>query len=175
MKKFLIFAGLTLGLAASLPLVSAQQQQQQQTPPSGAQEQERTGPSGHRGRGRKHRGMGGKHAAGMKALRRLNLSETQQGQVRAIREATRQRTETQRRELHQLFQTRRSGGQLTAEQQARAEQLIAELRSTEKSAHQDILNVLTPEQRAQLEQFKQERKARRRGMPGGASENHEQP
>ncbi len=176
MKKFLILAGLTLGLLASASVVSAQQQQ---PAPQGGQQGAEQQPFGRR-EGRQHRqmdGRGRKHERGMKALSRLDLTEAQQGQIRSIREATRQRTEASRTELGQLLQSRRSGGQLTEEQQARARQLATELRSNDQSVHQEILGVLTPEQRAQLEQWQQERKSRRHEMRErrGPMENKEQP
>lgn len=159
MKKFLTFAGLALSLAASVSTASARQQEQQPAPQDG----QRQGAEGHGRRGgRKHGRRGGGHA--MKGLSRLNLTDAQQAQVRSIHEATRQRTEAQRAELRQLFEARRGGGQLTPEQQARAEQLQNELRASRESATQQVMNLLTAEQRAQLEQWKQERQSRGPGM-----------
>lgn len=159
MKKFLTFAGLALALTATVPAVSAQQEQQ----PAPRQENERQHKEGHGRRGFGRRG-GRDGGGGMRALERLNLTDAQRTQLRSIHEATRQRTEAQRTELRQLFETRRDGGQLTAEQQARAEQLRNELEAARASAHQQTLALLTAEQRAQLEQWQQERKERRRGM-----------
>ena len=157
MKKFLTFAGLALVLAASASSAPAQEQQRQDAPRPGAERHERK-PFGRRGHGR----MGGGH--GLKALERLNLTDAQRTQIRSIQEATRQRTESQRAELRQLFETRRGGGQLTPEQQARAVALRDELEAARESAHQQALALLTAEQRAQLEQWQQERRSRRRGM-----------
>ena len=158
MKKFLTLAGLALALAASVPVASAQEQQPQQQPaPQDGQQHER------RRGGRRHERMGGGHGLGRKALSRLNLTDAQQTQIRSIHEAARQRTEAQSDELRRLFETRRGGGQLTAEQQARAEQLRTELRATRESVNQQVLAVLTAEQRTQLEQWKQERQSRGHG------------
>src|SRR5215207_7203376 len=170
MKKFLTFAGLTLALAASLPAVSAQEQQQQPSPRDGqgAGQQEHR-PFGRRG-GRRHGPEGGRRGFGMRALSRLNLTDAQQTQIRSIHEAARQRTGAQRDELRQLFETRRGGGQLTSEQQARAEQLQTELRAAHEGVNQQVLAVLTAEQRTQLEQWKQERQSR-----GPGRRKHRQP
>ena len=159
MKKFLTLAGLALALAASAPAASAQQQQP--SPQDGQRQGERK-PFGRHGRRGDGPDGGGRRM--MRALSRLNLTEAQQTQIRSINEATRLRTEAQRTELRQLFETLRGGGQLTAQQQARAEQLRQELHAARESANQQIMNVLTAEQRAQLEQWKQERRSRRDGM-----------
>ena len=163
MKKFSTLAGLALALAASVSVAAAQGQQQQPVPQDGQRQgagQEERKPFGRRG-GRMHGRMGG--GFGMKALSRLNLTDAQQTQIRSIHEAARQRTEAQSDELRRLFETRRGGGQLTAEQQARAEQLRTELRATRESVNQQVLAVLTAEQRTQLEQWKQERQSRGHG------------
>ena len=158
MKKFLTLAGLALALAASVPVASAQEQPPppQPAPQEGQQHERRRG-------GRRHERMGGGHGLGRKALSRLNLTDAQQTQIRSIHEAARQRTQAQSDELSRLFETRRGGGQLTAEQQARAEQLRNELRATHESVNQQVLAVLTAEQRTQLEQWKQERQSRGHG------------
>ena len=166
MKKFSTLAGLALALAASVSVAAAQEQPQRQPAPQDGQRQgagqEERRPFGRRG-GRRHERMGGGHGLRRKALSRLDLTDSQQTQIRSIHEAARQRTQGQRDELRQLFETRRGGGQLTAEQQARAEQLQTELRATQESFNQQVLAVLTAEQRAQLEQWKQERQSRGHG------------
>ncbi len=68
------------------------------------------------------------------------------------------------------METRRNGGTLTPEQEARARELHAQLRANAEKLHGEMFNVLTPEQRAQLkqerEQFKQRREERRPSQPG---------
>ena len=166
MRKFVIFAGLSLGLATFVSVASAQQTTTP-TPQGGAQGAEQQRPFERRGGHRRHMGgMGREHGLGLRGLRRLNLSEAQQGQIRSIHDAARQRTQAQREELRQLFESRRGGGQLTAEQQARAQQLMSELRAAHEGVNTEVLGVLTTEQRAQLEQWKQERESRRQQMRG---------
>ena len=161
MKRFLTGIGLTLGLVASLA-AGVFAQEQPPAPQGGQGQVERRGPWGPKG----HRGPGaGRHGHGMRAFGQLNLTDAQREQIRALRESHRQSTQAQRDELRQIFETRRQGGQLTTEQQARVQQLHAELREAGKRMHDEIVNnVLTAEQRARLEQLKQEREARREQM-----------
>jgi Spy/CpxP family protein refolding chaperone len=153
MKKVLTAAILTF--AASFAAIA------QQTPAQGAARGAAEQPA----EARRMRGMRMlmrmRRHQGMQAMRRLNLSEQQIEKVRSIRQSAFQSTQTQRDELRQLFMTRKSGGQLTPEQEARAKQLREGLRDAHKRTRDEMLGVLTTEQRAQLEQLKQERKARR--------------
>ncbi|MDT7806214.1 MAG: motif family protein [Acidobacteriota bacterium] len=155
MKKVLTAAILTL--AASFAAVAQQQQQSpaMQGPaqsPGARPEARRMGPMRMRMRMRRQ---------GAQALGRLNLSEQQSEKLRSMRQDAFKATQSQRDELRRLFQTRRDGGELTPEQQARAKQLREELRAARQHTRDNALAVLTPEQRTQLEQLKQERKARR--------------
>lgn len=161
MKKFITGAVLALGLTASTAVLA---RQTQQTPtPQGEQgqadEHSRRGRMRHRMKGMRHRMRAGRE--GFEGLRRLSLTDAQREQFRALREATRQRTQAQREELRQIFRSRREGGNLTAEQEARARQLHQELRETHQRLRTEMLNALTTEQRTQLEQLKQEREQRR--------------
>jgi Spy/CpxP family protein refolding chaperone len=160
MKRFLGGVALTLSLSASA--FAQQPTQPQDTPQEGVQ-----------GRAARHRRMGRAHGPraarrphALRGLRRLELTDAQRQQFRSIRESQRQRTHAQREELRQLLQTRRRGGTLNAEQEARASQLRQELRQTGESAHGEMLGVLTPEQRTRLEQQREERKARREERRG---------
>jgi Spy/CpxP family protein refolding chaperone len=94
-----------------------------------------------------------------RTLRELNLTEAQRQQTRAIMERFVETTKPQREALMQLREQREQGatdGQLAE----RAKQLRGEIRAAMKSAHAEVVGILTPEQRAQLEQIQQERKAR---------------
>ena len=97
----------------------------------------------------------------MPILRQLNLSDQQRQQIRTIMQNYHASTKAQRDELRQLKEQRLASGTLTAEQQARVEQLRAALDASAQQARAEILNVLTPEQRAQYEQLQQQAKARR--------------
>ncbi len=157
MKNLFTKVGLALALATTT-MAAASFAQQQQTPAQrGTDDAGQHERMGHHGEGA--RKMGRTHGA-FRFLRRLNLSDAQRQQIRTIHETYAQKTQAQRDELRQLHQTKRQGGQLTPEQQARAQQLRTELDATFDSIHGEILNVLTPEQRAQAEQMLRERKER---------------
>jgi Spy/CpxP family protein refolding chaperone len=154
MKKFLQGTAAALGLLAALA-VGASAQETQPAP-----QDEAGRPGRHKGLkrdGMRRRGPG----HGLRALGRLNLSDAQREQLRVLSEGLHQRTEAQRNELRQLGRARREGGQLTDEQRQRARQLHEELRQSHETHRQQVLGVLTPEQRAQLEQLQQERQQRR--------------
>jgi len=173
MKKFLIGKGLMLGLVASLSVAAfAQQPQVGGSMPSPEQRHERMGRMG------KHQGeMGREHGGHMKMFRELNLTDAQKQQFRTIHERAQQGTQAQREELRRLFQSRQQGGQLTPEQETRARQLRTELRDAGKRTEGEMMAVLTPEQRTQLEQkreeFKQNRRERREQRRG--DQNDEKP
>lgn len=140
--------GITLGLLVFFASVAMAQQT---TPPSGTQ------PSW--GKMGPHRMGGG--VIDMRLLRQLNLTEQQHQQIRTIMQNYAASTKPQRDELRQLFEQRRTNGSLTADQQARVEQLRAALDASAQQMRADILNVLTPEQRTQFEQLEQQAKAKR--------------
>ncbi|MER3428977.1 MAG: hypothetical protein C4334_12980 [Pyrinomonas sp.] len=137
-----IILGLTLGFAT---LSNAQQP----APPTGA------APAW--GKMKPHH----KGLVEMRVLRQLNLSDQQRQQIRNIMQNYHTATKAQRDELRQLQEQRRTSGTLSAEQQARVEQLRAALDASAQQMRAEILNVLTPEQRAQYEQLQQQAKAKR--------------
>jgi Spy/CpxP family protein refolding chaperone len=94
-------------------------------------------------------------------LRQLNLTDAQQQQLRAIQEEHAQATKPQRDELRQIFQLRRQGGELTTEQQARADELRQRLGESTKALRGRVSGILTPEQRTEVEQMMKERQSRR--------------
>ncbi len=155
--------GLTLGLFVALAATGLAWQQ---TPATVGQDGADVAPH-QRGEGKRrgHR-RGGHDARGIgRALSRLNLSDAQQQQVRAIMTRNFQNTQAQRDELRQLAQQRRQGAPLSPDAEARIEALHKSLEESTQRASDEALATLTPEQRAQLEQFKQERRAR--GHRGG--------
>ncbi len=114
--------------------------------------------------------MGGLHAEGRgrrgiapgRALRRLNLSDAQRGQMREIEARYGQSLKAERQEMRQLIELRLQGTTLTPEQRQRAEQLCGELRANAERMHSEILALLTPEQRDQLKRMREEMEARRK-------------
>jgi Spy/CpxP family protein refolding chaperone len=99
----------------------------------------------------------------MHMLRELNLTDAQQQQARAIIDRYEASTKPQRDEMRQLFQQKRAQGNAEpdAQTQARIEALRAQFKESARLMHDELLTILTPEQRTRLEQMKQERKARR--------------
>lgn len=144
----------------------AQQPGQGQQQDSAPNRMQREGRRGARGERREH--MMGL----MRALRELELTEAQRQQARTIIERAVENTRPQREALQQLREQYKQGA--TAEETGeRAMKLRAEIRESMKSAHDEIVTLLTPEQRAKLEQMEKERKARheeKRGLRRGERE-----
>lgn len=153
----LIRAGLLLGLVLAFSgLAFAQQPQALQ---DNGQPQE--GPR-QRGRhdGMRKRGMGGI----LRLASRLNLTDAQQQQVRAIAERLEASTKAQRDEIRRLYSG--TDGEPSADVVSRKRSLRAEIGETMRAGHQEMLNVLTEEQRTQLQQLVRERKDRHRERRG---------
>lgn len=147
------------GMTALLSLGAAVFAQQPQGPPM--DRGNRPDRIGRRGgpdkmRGRERHGMRG-------ALRELNLTDAQKEQVRAAVQRNMEGTKAQREELRQLAEKRRQGT-LTPEEQARARSLHEEISKSMRNSHADLFAILTPEQKARLEEIKKERKARHKEM-----------
>ncbi len=161
-------AGLALGLLVTFSL-PALAQQSATTQDEGSQQQERGGKRWHRG----GHGMRG----GMRLFRELNLSDAQKQQANAIIERYKESTKAQREEMRQLHQQKQTAtGAVDTQAQARAETLRNELRETHKRMQDELLTILTPDQRAKLEQLKADRKARReewRNKRGQAQPNND--
>jgi Spy/CpxP family protein refolding chaperone len=97
----------------------------------------------------------------MRALKQLNLSETQKAQLKTLHENFFNSTKTQREELRQIFETKRNGGTLTTEQETRAREIRAQMKQAQQQLHSEMMNILTPEQKTQLEQMREQMKQRR--------------
>ncbi len=138
-------------LFATVAVAQQPQQSQSPTPNAGHVTLERR-----HGRGEGHGGVGYmRHALGQ-----LNLTEQQHQQVRSIIERFRTSTEAQRKELRQLHQQREQGT-LTAEQIERARALRQQIQEASRSMDNEIMGLLTAEQRAQLDQIRENFRARR--------------
>jgi Spy/CpxP family protein refolding chaperone len=162
MKSIFTRVSLCLGLAAILTASALAQTPQSGTEGEGRRGREgRMGKMGRMGKGGE-RGGGRGHGMARRALRRLNLTETQRVQLREIEARYGQSFKAQHQELRQLMEVRRSGGTLTSEQQQRAQQLRTEARANGERMHTEILALLTNEQREQLKQMREEGQARRK-------------
>ena len=155
MKSIFIRVSLLVGLAAFLSVAAFAQ--------ASAPQQSGTGDDKPHARHGKMGRMGerGGRQMGQRGLRRLSLSDAQREQLRDIEARYSQNSKAQREELRQLFELRRQGTALTPEQQARAEQLRAALRDDGERMRNEILGVLTAEQREQLKQAREEFRQRR--------------
>lgn len=106
------------------------------------------------------RGPGMGHRGGIGHLiRELNLTDEQRQQARNIMQRRMEGTKSQREELFKLRE-KRIAGTFTADDEARAKSLRQEMRAAMAGARGEMEALLTPEQKARLEQLKQERKTR---------------
>ena len=153
-QKILIRAGLMLGFVlTSSGFVFAQQQGP--VPQDKGQQQDGPGRRGRRD-GMRKRGVGGV----LRLASQLNLTDAQQQQVRAIAERLKASTKAQREEVRRLY--RGTDGEPSADAIARGQLLRNEIGEAMRAGHQEILNVLTGEQRTHLQQLVRERKDRHR-------------
>jgi Spy/CpxP family protein refolding chaperone len=150
----------------------AQQPTQQPSPEAGQQ----PGP-GMRG----PRGPRDFKRGGMGAFRQLDLTDSQRQQLREISERFRESTRTQREQMRPFHEQLRQGGTLSTDDQAKLNELREQIRGLERQSHEEMLSVLTPEQKAKLDQLKEERKRdhprfdRKRGMEGQQPQQPTQP
>ena len=94
----------------------------------------------------------------MGGLRGINLTDAQKAQIKSIHEANKPDPSIMT-EMRNLMQAKRDGT-ITADQQARLKALRKQGFVKGRSVHDQILGVLTAEQKAQIEQRKQEMKQR---------------
>jgi Spy/CpxP family protein refolding chaperone len=117
---------------------------------------------------RQSHGFGRKMAAG-RGIRagfgNLNLSDEQKAQLKQLRATTQQQNaqlfadaRATRQELHSL---NGSNDARATELKAHLDALRPQLEAARKQQHEAFVNVLTPEQRTQLEQWKAQRQSRR--------------
>ena len=97
---------------------------------------------------------------GMGFLRGIELTDAQKEQIRTIHEANKPDQATLD-QMKAIREARHNGGTITEEQKAQLKQLRQAQRAKMDSVHQQILAILTPEQKAQLEQRKAEMQKRR--------------
>lgn len=95
-----------------------------------------------------------------RGFRQLNLTDQQRQQMRSIMQSQAQGTQTQRQELRQLAQKRRTGT-LTDAETARAKELRQQLMQSRLGVHTQMLAVLTPEQKAKIDEMVKTRRANR--------------
>jgi protein CpxP len=126
---------------------------------------------GKRGEGKfggKRGGHRGKEMA-MRGLHKLNLTDAQKEQFKGLKERNKSQFAPQREEMKQLASKKRNG-LITAEEENRFKELKGQMQENRKKMHDEMMTILTPEQKTQLEQMKtemrgkmQERREMRKG------------
>lgn len=154
LRTLMTVSALIIGLSA-FGSMALGQQTQPNNPARGVQQP---------GRRQARRGMLRRARIGrLRALRQINLTDAQRQQARLIRQNHIESTKAQREELRKLLGQARTGT-LSAEQQARAQQLRQQLIEGRKGVHAQMQNVLTTEQKAKLEEMRQTRRANRKEL-----------
>lgn len=123
------------------------------------------------GRGGKRHGKHG--AFGQKFAEKLNLTDAQRQQIEQIRKSTRENNAPLFESFRALREEKRAAKQAndTARLEAlkgRAEALRAQMKQVREAEKAQIVSVLTPEQKAQFEAMKNDRRGKRgaRGQRG---------
>ena len=148
------------GLVLSLLLACGSLAAAQQTPAPGAPQP--TPPAGPLAR--RHMRAGRFERRGMaRDFGQLNLTDAQRQQMRAIRERYGADFRARREEMRKLRE-QNGQGPISDETRAKAREFRQQMRESNERMRAEILAVLTPEQRTQLEQKKSEFKARREEM-----------
>ncbi|NOT48284.1 MAG: hypothetical protein HOP17_11115 [Acidobacteria bacterium] len=150
--KFIsVFAsGLLLGSFA----ITASAQETVQPSKDGVEKAEKHEGKGFGRRGQHGKGPGGEFR-GMRGLMGIELTEAQKAQIKQIHEANRPDPAVME-EMKAIHEARRNGGTLTEDQKTRMKALRDQARAKGESVNQQVLAILTPEQRQQLETRKAE-------------------
>lgn len=165
MQKLAIASLSAIALVASMAMAqTAVQTDQGNQKPRG----EWQGRGGHGKRG--GRGWGGMHGAFFK---QLNLTDDQKAKMKQIREnfaqtnkPLREQLRAKRQELHQASEGATFNEALASQKLTEMAGLQAKLMGQEFNLRQEMLTVLTPEQKTQLEQAKAQFKMKRAERDG---------
>ncbi len=158
-----IISAAASGLAvAAFSTFAAAQTNNSSVPTMDNQNQEKTEGFGRHGdrRGKfgGHKGMRGDHGM-MGGLRDLNLTDAQKQQIHSIMEANRP-DQASFEQIKPLMEAKRSGT-LTDDQKTQLKAFREQQKAKMENVHQQVLAVLTVEQKTQLEQKRQERMEKR--------------
>ena len=162
LRREVFRASLWLSLVCALSGGAIYAQQPVQQEGNGGGQSQRENRMGRRPGGPGRRGPGG---GVLRLMSQLNLTDAQQQQIRAIQQRFETSTKTQREELRRLHESN-EGAEPSADTRARMQTLRGEMEQAMRSTHEEMLAVLTAEQRTQLEQLVKEQKARRKEMRG---------
>jgi Spy/CpxP family protein refolding chaperone len=150
LRTKLSVAGLAVSLSGGVALAQ-QTQPSVQNPAAGVQQLRRAGMAR---RAMQRRAM----PPILRVLRQLNLTDPQKQQVRSIIQTNLQSTKAQRQELRQLTQQWRQST-LSPDGLARANELRKQLMEGRKAVRVQLAGILTPEQKAKLEEMIKTRRA----------------
>jgi Spy/CpxP family protein refolding chaperone len=130
------------------------------------------------GRGGKHRGRRGGHRGGM-MFRGLNLTDEQKASMKQLHQSFNERTKALRQELRTKRQEMRqanTGGifneALATQKLTESASLQAKLMGERFKLRQEMLAVLTPEQKTQMEQKRAEFQKKRAEFKNGHGKRH---
>ena len=158
-----IFSSLTLVFAIGAFSVFATAQESTTAPKDGKKTERGDRKFGKRGGEFDRGGMRGHHGGrgmGMGFLRGIELTDAQKEQIRAIHEANKPNP-ADFEAMKSIREARKSGGTITEEQKAQLKQFRDARQAKHDQVQQQILAVLTPEQKSQLEARKAEMQKRR--------------
>jgi Spy/CpxP family protein refolding chaperone len=170
MSKLGRFKTLAIATLSAIVLAASIAVAQTVTPDQGNTQGQRAERRGGRDRGKRH-GWGGMRRGGF--FRQLNLTEDQKTKMKQIRQSFAQTNKPLREQLRAKRQELRQASEGGTFNEALATQKLTEMASLQAKLmgerhklHQEMLSVLTAEQKAQLEQSKAQFKTRRGEMRG---------
>ncbi len=168
------FKTLAIATLSAIALAASIAVAQTVTTDQGAQQGQHMGRHGGRG-GHKGHSWGGMRDGGF--FRQLNLTEDQKAKMKQIRESfaqsnkpLRDQVRARRQELRQASEGGTFNEALATQKLTEIAPLEAKLMASRHNLHQEMLSVLTTEQKAQLEQSRAQFKARRGQMRKGGEE-----
>jgi periplasmic protein CpxP/Spy len=181
MKKFANFKMLALVSLSSIVLVASVAFAQTAGTTGGDQNKARGEWRGRgKGEGRKGDHRGGFMGGGM--FEKLNLTDAQKASMKQIRESFGERTKSlseqlraKRQELHQANEGGTFNEALATQNLTESAGLQAKLMGEEFKLRQEMLAVLTPEQKTQLDQMRQQFKSEHGNFKGGRGGRREAP
>lgn len=175
-RKFISAITMGLATAACATFVAAQDAPK----PDDSTQQTRQERMERRGGKFGGKGMrGGKHHGGeerhlMRALGQLNLTDAQKEQTKTVFESFKKSTEPQREEMRGLMMKKRDGI-ITADEEARFKEIRTQMKTAGEQMHNQILAILTAEQRTQLDKMKEEMKQKMTERRNRRNEQNELP
>jgi len=157
-QKFISAITFVFAIVAFTTFVSAQDNSVNQPGSSAKQERREHKGFGEGRHGGFDKGMRGERGDRMMGgLNKLNLTDAQKTQIKALMDSNRTANQSTFEQMRGLMMKKRDGS-ITAEEQTQLDSLRAQLKASAEQTHNSVLAILTPEQRAQLEQLKAERK-----------------